>query len=231
MDLTNSIKRAPRWAWYTAAGVGVGAAGLKLWKNRAVGATDQSATDGTSTGDLTGTGAAVLTGSPTSVIVPPIVTGGGDSGGSSSSLIDMMSLWTGATQTTIDQLSSIYAPVAAIEADLLGQLPVLITQNQVTPAQLLAMMQAGQSPAAPSQTPAVINTPTPAAATPAQSTPPPAAPPPAATSSGPQCGGEYPFASDQGCYKVVCANGRGDYAKGRWHFYQSDRKVHVRDTC
>lgn len=34
MNLTSSIKRAPKWAWYTAGGLGVAAAGVKVWKNR-----------------------------------------------------------------------------------------------------------------------------------------------------------------------------------------------------
>lgn len=231
MQITQSIKHAPKWAWYTAAGVGVGAAALKLYKGRASDTPTQAATDGTPAGSMTGT-TPVLTASPTSVITPSVV--GVSSGNDGGSLLDMMGLWTGAVQTTIDQLSNIYAPVAAIEADLLSGLPDAYQHNQFTPDQIIAMMQAGQAPAQVVQTPAAAgNSQTPAAQTPVQTTPPPPAPqaPPKATASGPQCGGDFPFVGPHGCYKVVCATGKGDHAKGRWHFYQNGQEEHVANTC
>jgi hypothetical protein len=70
--------------------------------------------------------------------------------------------------------------------------------------------------------------PAPAAAAPPPPPPPPApAPPP----PDPCPGSTYPFQGPHGCYKVVCASGKGDHAAGRWHFYQSGLELHVAATC
>lgn len=224
MNITASIKRAPRWAWYTAAGVGVGAAALKLYKGRASEDPIQTTTDGTPPGSMTGS-TPVLTASPTSVITPTVV-GVPSAGNDGGSLLDMMGLWTGAVQTTIDQLSSIYSPVAGIEASLLERLPDLITQNQVTPDQLLQAMQGGQAPTIVVQTPSAAgNTAIPAAATPTQ-TQAPAPETPVVVASRPQCGGSYPEGSPNdphGCYYTYNApkgNSVGRRA-GRWHIHQN----------
>jgi hypothetical protein len=163
MDLTSSIKHAPRWAWYTAAGVGVGAAALKLYKNRASDPATQVPGDGTPAGTYT---TPILTASPTSVITPPVV--GVSTGNDGGSLLDMMQLWTGAVTTTIDQLTGIYGPVAQTEQDLLAHLPDLLTQNQWTPADIQHIIQAAPGPAAAPQAPPVVYVNVPAAQPPVQ---------------------------------------------------------------
>jgi hypothetical protein len=60
-------------------------------------------------------------------------------------------------------------------------------------------------------------------------TPPP--PPKPAAAPKPACSGEFPFQGPGGCYKVVCASGKGDAAKGRWHYYKNGSKQHVSNTC
>lgn len=167
MAITDSIKHAPRWAWYTAAGVGVGAAGLKLWKGRASDAPTQEATDADPTGNgVAAANGSVLTGSPTAVVVPSIVTGGdsGDNG----ALTDMMSLWIGAVHDTVDQLGQVYAPIAQTEAGLLASLPDMWQHQNDT---LLSIIQSGSAPAPASQAPTPIQVTVQAAPTPVQAAP------------------------------------------------------------
>lgn len=62
----------------------------------------------------------------------------------------------------------------------------------------------------------------------------PVAPSPPAPAPKPKdcCTGEFPFdAGGCDCYKVVCATGKGDHAKGRWHFHKNGREVRVATTC
>jgi hypothetical protein len=69
MALTTTVKRAPRWAWYIAGGVGLGAIGIEVYKRRAV---DTPAPGDASSGaDVIGT----PTGSaaPSPVITPPVI--------------------------------------------------------------------------------------------------------------------------------------------------------------
>lgn len=230
MNFTSTIKRAPKWAWFTAAGVGVGAAAIKLYKGRAVEDPNQAATDGTTAG-VTG-GTPVLTASPTSIISPPVVgVTQSDDGGS---LLSLAGLYIGATQDVMDTLSNIYGPVAAIEQNWFENgFPT--NPLAFTPDQIITLAGGGNSPQPVVQAPPPqASVPTPVAQPPVQSAPAPAPAPqpvPAATASGPQCGGEFPFVGPAGCYKVVCASGKGDHAKGRWHFYQNGSEQHVANTC
>lgn len=82
MSLVDTVKHAPRWTWYTVAGVTLGTIGLKVWKGRAVPAGTQTAADGSTVADQYSgsTQPATTGGSPPGVIVPPIITGGSDDG-------------------------------------------------------------------------------------------------------------------------------------------------------
>jgi hypothetical protein len=167
MDVTNSIKRAPRWAWYTAAGVGVGAAALKLYKGRAADSPTQAASDATAAGTY---GTPILTASPTSVITPPVV--GVSQGSDDGSLLDMMQLYIGAVGSTIDQLSGVYAPVAATEQQLLTSLPGMwqnIYDSQNT--NLQTALQSAPSPSSAVQAPPQVIVNIPASSPPVQSAP------------------------------------------------------------
>lgn len=75
--LTNSIKRAPKWTWYTATGLGLGAVAIKFYQNRG-GKQDQPITNeiGSEVGSLQGTTSG---GTPPGVIVPPVILGGSGS--------------------------------------------------------------------------------------------------------------------------------------------------------
>lgn len=66
---------------------------------------------------------------------------------------------------------------------------------------------------------------------PAPATAAPTPPPPVPAKAPDPCTGEFPFKGPDGCYKVVCASGKGDHAKGRWHFYKSGKEVRVSPTC
>ena len=89
MSIMDTVKHAPRWTWYTVAGVGLGAVALKVYRGRAVPDGEQTATDGSTVGDTYSgsTQPATTGGSAPGVIVPPIITGGGDDGMSAAAAI------------------------------------------------------------------------------------------------------------------------------------------------
>lgn len=74
MKLTDSLKHAPKWTWYTAAGLSLGAIGVRLYKNRG-GIQNQPITNqaGAEIGSVQGTTGG---GTPPGVIVPPVIIGG-----------------------------------------------------------------------------------------------------------------------------------------------------------
>lgn len=72
MDVTATLKKAPRWAWYTAGGLGLGAAAVKLYRNRASAPTDTTNVPAADVGTTYGT----MGGTPPGVIVPPVILGG-----------------------------------------------------------------------------------------------------------------------------------------------------------
>src|SRR3954451_21404257 len=67
-----TIKRAPKWAWYTVAGVAVGGTAIKLYANRDAPTAEQVASED---GEGIGDGTTAVSGSPTPVIVPPVLVG------------------------------------------------------------------------------------------------------------------------------------------------------------
>lgn len=73
MNLAATLKRAPKWSWYVAGGVGAGIVGIEVWKRRAVdSATAADGTNAADTGTSPNTGQSPNT-SPSPVITPPVI--------------------------------------------------------------------------------------------------------------------------------------------------------------
>lgn len=103
-DLTASIKRVPRWAWLTSAGVGIGAIGVYTFRNRATGDTEEP-TDPNSavTGYPTSDAASPVPG----IVVPSINLPSDDSG--QQGTLDLHNLYVGALTDFFDFIGSTYA--------------------------------------------------------------------------------------------------------------------------
>jgi hypothetical protein len=96
VPIMQTIKRAPKWAWVTAAGVGIGAGVIKLYQDRDAEPSDDGATDPVGTP----TGGGTVGGAPPAIVVPPIVqpvqNDSGDSGAAWVPAIqDTLSAWFG----------------------------------------------------------------------------------------------------------------------------------------
>ncbi len=215
MELVNTIKRAPRWAWVTAAGIGLGAAGIKLWTNR-------NKPDSTAVADE------VLdpslpypvptsTGNPVATIVPPVIIGqqSGDNGmGLVSSLHDAYISGVG---NLIQSYQDVWGPVQTAQMALLG--------GHAQTIQDLAI--AGAAPSSATPMPEVLQPfAAPVAAAPiALPAPAPAQRPSTPASPCGTCKAPYPYCNEANkkCYTVACASGNGDRRKGRWHLYADAR--------
>lgn len=215
---TNIIKRAPRWAWLTGAGVGAGVIGIHLWRNRGGGGGDTSQT-ATTVGD--GSVPASTGASPTPVIIPPVLNQTpADSGGAAdaasvltaisgifSPIIDDFTTVIGAQQGTI-------ATVVAQEgADLQTAVGALQSNNDTW---LHALMSGGLAPQPAATQPTVV-----IAA-------PPSAPVVSAPAQGPapaQCPGQFPHRSSHGCYR--CERHGSKYT----HIYQDGHRVGENSQC
>lgn len=221
MDLS-VIKKAPRWAWVTAGGIGIGAAGIKLWKNRAKPAseTTATATDGSL---LDANGNPLPTTSmanPVATIVPPVIIGGtGD--GTGDALGNLMGIFTNLTQTIGDTYQSIWGPTQTAEMALLGNFGDIASSNA---GAIQALAQAGSAPNSNTALPPeLLQGAAPVIAAPVAL--PIAAPAPAPVAAAPvidKCPGPtYPFLNPANglCYTVACASGTGTRRKGRWHLY------------
>lgn len=212
MAALDSLKRAPKWAWWTAGGLAIGGAGIKLWRDRAK--PEDAAADPAS---ITGEAVSVGGGAPgAGVIVPPVIIPASDDG--TSQVVGLFAEISDAWQSVLGSALGVDDAYAAVYMPVADLLPTLITQNA----------NAGGPPPAGN---VIVNIPQPTPApAPAPSAPAPAPHAPSAPAPDP-CTGEYPNQSSQGCYKVVCASGHGDHAKGRWHYYKNGRQVHVSNTC
>lgn len=148
MHPTALIKRAPKWAWYGAAGLTAGAIGIKVWKGRAADpATEGEAGDGTTAGDGMQT-SSPSGGGPTSVIVPPVIAGsdGGDPNAGLSPLWDVAS-------GVIGQWGQIVGTVLGDEHDLVMSQPDTVSGIWQT-----AISTAGSAPAPAASNPTVVVT-------------------------------------------------------------------------
>jgi hypothetical protein len=114
MKVTQSIKRAPKWAWYIVGGVAIGAAGIRVWKGRATDTTDTTDTTQTDT-----QGAPQGTAQPSPVIVPPVITQGdtGDNG----ALADMTGTFAGTIGSSFDNMVNVISGLTAGDQAIASQ--------------------------------------------------------------------------------------------------------------
>lgn len=214
MDM-GAIKRAPRWAWYAAAGVGGGVILLKFWKGRAVDPAD--ATTDATTVDQGG----VATTAPSPVITPPVIISGGDSG-DNGALADLVSAFTGTFASSLDNAVNTIGGLAQGDQALAGTaIGIVGNQSQGimdlsgTMAQLLANAGSAPAPMQTNPTPIVINIPAAGAV---------AAPPATAATPAKPPNPEYPYYQEVGTraghwYKIVLKNG------GRYKWYDNGDKI------
>lgn len=144
MNLTASLKKAPRWAWYTAAGLGLGAAAITLHRNRG-GGVEEEGIENVAADDL-GYSTAVGSGTPSGVIVPPVIVG--PSTDPNVGVGDLQGLYIGA-------INDLFTGWEA----LLG--PVMSTQNQLLAGTTETLSQIAQAGSAP------VSQPTPVVSAPA----------------------------------------------------------------
>lgn len=99
MNIADRIKHAPKWVWFTVAGVTVGVIAIRIYQGRDAPATDQVADD------QSGTVPGSQSPSPVNpVIVPPIITGGGSSDADYAGIIGAIG---GVFTPVIDDLSGL----------------------------------------------------------------------------------------------------------------------------
>jgi len=106
----NAIKRAPKWAWFTVAGVGVGAGALKLWGNRTTADGDTPLDENGSPTEI-GTPSYGPGGGGTGIIVPPVIIPNDNSDQSGTGLMDLQALYMTGVATTIQQMTGGYEMV------------------------------------------------------------------------------------------------------------------------
>jgi hypothetical protein len=224
LSIATTVKRAPKWAWYTAGGVAVGGIGLRLWKNRQTPA-DTTAADQTATDPTDPNGYSYGAGGVSGVIVPPVIVGSNDGSGEASGL-----------------LSSVLGGVSDLTGLVLGSVETLIGPTQESQQGLidnfgetlstLAIMNAGSAPTASQNGAPAIATPVPAAPTPA--------PTPVIIGQTQQpttwsCPSDYPHPGPNpgSCFKDVClksGDGHG-HGKGLWHVYRDGTWHQVNTSC
>lgn len=212
MAITTSLKRAPKWAWWTVGGLAVGGIGIRLWQDRAKPA------DETQAGEVVG-GVPVMGGGAPGVIVPPVIIPPSDDG--SSNLVPLMDLFTSAIQSVTGGWQDVLGGALGVD-EAYGQVynPVLslipgLVQN------IESLASAGGPPDA-GQTPVIVNVPMPA--------PPSAQPAPAPGPTGPApCPPGFPNRGPRGCYANCghdeCRSGRK--VRDHGHCYPGGARVHV----
>lgn len=219
MAFTDAIKRAPRWAWVTAGGIGLGAAGIKLWNNRGKPDSETTVTAQEIGDPSSPYPVPQSTGNPVATIVPPVVIGSTGGGDSAFGLQGLHELYIGATQDLLQSYADVWGPVQSTQ--------MMLTQGLAETIAALAL--AGSAPGGASMPAAIVPYPPPAAPAPTPLPAPAPAPDP--------CTGEYPHQSARGCYKVACASGSGTRRKGRWHLYHpspskgNGAEIWVRPDC
>jgi hypothetical protein len=223
MSAFDAIKRAPRWTWYIAGGVGLGSIAIRLYQNRDAEDAAVASGDGATAGDYgTGTTTPATTGSsPPGVIVPPIIMG--NDGGSAS---DLGAAFAGLVGGTIDDLTQLagrsidaqYASnqqwIGAVQESNTSWVGSFGAANQQW---IGALAQAGSAPqpVAQNPTPVVVNVapaPAPAVAAPVKGTP--AAP------------AGYPHKSARGWYKCEKQK-NGTYL----HIYSTGERIGGNKQC
>lgn len=162
MSILDSVKRAPRWAWWTVGGVTLGAAALKVYKDRAAPDPEVEATEGETPGDIYSGSQQPATagGSPPGVIVPPVIVP--NDGGSAGDIAGAIGGVLGGAFT--DLTGALVGIVGGTQSNI----ETLITQGGQTNAAIIDALANG----GPAPQPVMVN-PTPVIV----QAPPPAAPP------------------------------------------------------
>lgn len=129
-ELTAAFRRVPKWAWYTSAGVGIGAMALYVVRNRA-GTEDPGDTTDTSLGDGTQPTGYPDTFSPSPVpgIVVPDINIPGDTTGESGYL-DLHNLYMEGLRDVLDAFGAVQTPAAP--APVISPMPTIITGGGVS---------------------------------------------------------------------------------------------------
>lgn len=234
MNITASLKRAPKWAWYTAAGVGLGGAAIKLWRDRD---NDDAESE---PGTVIDSGSPLtMPGSPAGVIVPPVIIRGNDDD-PLAGVPQLQSLYLESMHDVLEGWERMVGPLQDTQSSLLLDFA----------GGILDIAKAGGpprdlTPVVTVAPPAAIE-PIPVAPAPAPAAPAPAAAP--APDPGPApCPPGFPNRSARGCYRdeqrTRCeCNGRTGAARRCWtsrdylHIYDNGATVNVgedklRDGC
>jgi len=212
LSLATTVKRAPKWAWYTVAGVTVGAVGVKLYRNR----TTTAAQDATSQADQAANDPGNYSygaGGVSGVIVPPVIIPPADSSGDAAGLLG--SVLGGVSDLTGLVLGSVETLIGPTQEAQQG-----LVDTSIDTLSTLALMNAGSPPTPQQNGMPPISTPVPA---PAPAPTAPIIPQGSSSVTLYQCPSGYPNYNDarKDCYKVVCVN------HVKWHYYSKGDKIKV----
>lgn len=139
-----AVKHAPRWAWFTVAGVGVGALAVRMFQNRATDSTDSTDVTDTTVPATDAYGQAVTTSpSPVSTVVPSVVVASpSDEGGTG--IGEVVDAYVGGISDLIGNFGTITSALVGNQVDvnstLAGTIPELVNAN------IDALANAGSAP-------------------------------------------------------------------------------------
>lgn len=164
MEITDSIKKAPRWAWYTAGGVAVGAGAIRLYKNRTTsdGTTPSESDAATAIG---GDPYAASGGGASPTLVPSVIVTGTGNGGSDASSgvaagIEGFSAIIDGTTGLIGTLEGFFNPIVLEQASTIHD-QILQQGSTIHDTVVGLIANAGSPPQPQQQNPSVINVYTP----------------------------------------------------------------------
>jgi hypothetical protein len=207
MAITDSIKRAPRWAWFTVGGVTLGVVAIRVWQGR------DNEEDLTPDADVNGV-PVLTTSSPSPVITPPVIIQGGS--GDNGALAELVGSFVGTFGSSFDNLVGVVGGVTTGQQELLG---TIVTGQQDINKALIA--NGGSAPQPVTQAPPIqvtITAPPPSPALPVPGPAPILCPPSFPNGTPPNC-----YANCAHCEK----SNAGKPYRNHGHCYQSGRRVHV----
>jgi hypothetical protein len=205
MTLTNTLHRAPRWAWYVGGGVGLGALAIGVYQRRAqdIPAPEDTSNDAQVIGGRPGGSAA-----PSPVITPPVIIQPNSDGPDFTGMFAVFGDALNAAVGNVGQLAQGDQGLAITSVNTIGQLA-----GGAQEIARQAVANAGQAPASLA-TPVVVNVPT--------------ATTPAVVAKSAKCPAEFPKwnaaegAPGKGsCYKCVKGTQKGYPFE---HVYQDGHK-------
>lgn len=211
MQVTQTIKKAPKWAWYTVGGVALGAVALRVWKGRAVDTT-------TTTTDTTVSGTPTpVSSQPSPVIVPPVILGGNNDSGDGGAYAGIFDMFGGVITTAMTTISGL------AQGDQELATTTITGSQDISKA---ALAQAGGAPQPVSQLPPIQITTTSA----------PTPTPRATPVTTPKCPAAYPnYNAAEGpvgpksCYK--CDKTKSGSKYENIHVYQDGHKKSALVPC